>query len=83
MTVWSIIITLHILTTYRNDLMVCSVACIMFTITCYRKMSLYTVYIQNGHTPLLWAANNGHVSTVVVLVDAGADVTIPENVSSN
>ena len=46
-------------------------------------MSLYTVYIQNGHTPLLWAANNGHVSTVVVLVDAGADVTIPENVSSN
>ena len=36
--------------------------------------------IQDGDTPLSLASKTGHLSTVQVMVEAGADVTIPDNV---
>ena len=43
--------------------------------------SLYvTVTLQNGATPLCIASQEGHVSTVQLLVDAGASLDVQTNV---
>ena len=40
--------------------------------------STFLINLQNssGNTPLHWAALNGHLETVKVLVEAGTDVTV-------
>ena len=42
---------------------------------------LYVGCVQDGRTPLHWAARKGHSSTVEVLVVAGADVAAVDSVS--
>ena len=38
---------------------------------------------QNGHTPLHWACNSGHVAVVEKLIENGADLEANDQVRSN
>ncbi len=44
-------------------------------------MNILTTFLQNGITPLMAAANNGHLSVVELLVSVGAQVNSQSNVS--
>ena len=44
-------------------------------------MLLLHVILQDGNTPLHWAAAEGTIDTVNMLLAHGADVNIPNNVS--
>ena len=37
--------------------------------------------LQNGHTALHWACNNGHVEVVKLLMSNNADISATTNVS--
>ena len=57
----------------------CDYACFVFRSSHARAMHL-TIMLQNGMTPLLWAANKGHKDVAVVLLDRGANVNAADEV---
>ncbi len=44
-------------------------------------MNILTAFLQNGFTPLMAAAQEGHLSVVELLVSLGAQVNSQDNVS--
>ena len=38
--------------------------------------------LQGGHTPLIWAAMNGHAAVAALLLEKGADKDAKNNVSN-
>ncbi len=44
-------------------------------------MNILTTFLQNGSTPLMVAAQEGHLSVVELLVSEGAQVNSQDNVS--
>ncbi len=44
-------------------------------------MNILTTFLQNGSTPLMAAAQEGHLSVVELLVSVGAQVNSQSNVS--
>ncbi len=44
-------------------------------------MNILTTFLQDGFTPLMVAAQNGHLSVVELLVSLGAQVNSQSNVS--
>ena len=52
-------------------------------LTCIARLSLYiVVFIQTGATPVYKASENGHTAVVDTLVEAKADLNLPNNVST-
>ncbi len=45
-------------------------------------MNILTTFLQNGFTPLMAAAQEGHLSVVELLVSVGAKVNSQDNVST-
>ena len=45
-------------------------------------LSFYSISVQDGLTPLHLATNEGHLSIVKYLVEAGADPLITDGVSN-
>ncbi len=43
--------------------------------------TLFSSYVQSGETPLLVASFEGHQKCMELLIDAGANVDVPQKVS--
>ena len=48
---------------------------------CEAGLRALALLFQRGATSLIWASRNGHIETVRLLVESGADVGIADNVS--
>ncbi len=48
---------------------------------CYAFYIVFLLYVQSGETPLYVACFEGHQKCVELLIDAGANVDVPDEVS--
>ena len=63
--------------------MVCGLLCYSYYSILLYYINIYDIYAQEGHTALMWACANNKVDVVKVLLQAGANMDIQNNVRNN